>query len=835
MSKETFTFSLIGAAIPLSQFILAKELLVAFQGFEISLGIALGISLCWMAVGSLGLSGLGKGEKGTYRVLIISQILLSLLMPVTLVTARLARHLAVTPDISSILHICIVITAILSLLQGFQLNLAFRFSTGGLLWGLMMGALILEPAIHYLHPFWIIIPLGTLCLTSSLLLLSKLLHPPPVEVQAPARTYRPGETLTSLREKLHRKTTFNAQYPQTPFAYHRFLFPKIDYQQPSRAGHTVYYRHRFSLLPIVVLFLTLLAVYLLLSKAPDRLQILSRYWQWGQENIIDSRNSSYGHLAVTSIEGRHKLHLSGQEILTIGEEDLSGLIKLPFLISDFVPTSWVPGISDFSFPTSPFASSISPSAIRHPQSEDPPSAFRPLHSKRVCLIGGQGLGEILNYPVEGVDYVGLDPLMADILLEYTPPEKRDAFFDPRVSLRGEEGRRFIEGGLREEESQRLMEGSRGKYDVILLTAPYPSTLRFNRFYTKEFFASLSGILEEDGLFFLEYGIKSSAIRNHGYPRSGCEIKTFRLLLGATLGDVFSGVIFVQQKEGSQGFLCSNSANILSLSSMEIAARAKEAGLDIAQIQPYPIPTELPPRINRDLSPAVLGFKADKLLMLTLLLILLYLGLTLWFRKPDSSDRGEKRYVGLISGFGGWAVVVILILSLQALYGHVYHRLGVIVAAFLIGFRIGMKGFRFGAPPGGSSSFEARGDRSGCAIRHQKLAQRMLGLYLLFLPLILMGISTLGGNLVLAEIVFPGLAVLAGFLSSRSLNMPEITEGARRRLLTGYYLLGAGLAALVICLLFLPLGAGKTSLLSAFFFLVSLFLRGCLKSVTSYLL
>ncbi|MDI6794424.1 MAG: hypothetical protein QME81_16425, partial [bacterium] len=846
MSKETFTFSLVGAAIPLSQLILVKELLIAFQGVETSLGMVLGMSLCWMAVGSLGLSRLGRGEKGAYRVLIVSQVFLSLLMPATVMAARLARHLVAFPDISSILHIALVITAPLSLLQGLQLGLAFRFpDRRGILWGIIIGAVLFEPAGHYLHPFRIIIPLGTLCMISTFPLLSHLLLPPQAEAQAPARTYQPGETLVSLREKLHRRMTFEAQYPQAPFAYHRFLFPKIDHRQTSRTGHSVYYKHRFSFLSIAVLFLTLLSVYLLLSNAPDKIQILSGYWQWGEENIIDSRNSSYGHLAVTSVEGRNKLHLSGQKVLTIGEDPLL-ISDFGFRISDFglKALSLEPETRRPARPSRPGNGrpelEITPpqSAIRNPQSESPHSAFRNPQSKRVCLIGGQGLGEILAYPVESLDYVGLDPLMTDILLEYSPQEKRDAFFDPRVSLKEEEGRRFIDCaptswvpgiadcGLREEDNRRLVKTSQGKYDVVILTAPYPSTLRFNRFYTKEFFASLSGILEEDGLFFLTIPQPQTANQN---PQS-----EIRNLLGATLGDVFPQAFFVQQKEGAEGFLCSMKGSLLS--TMELEARTKEAGLDIAQIQLYPLQPDSTQKINRDLFPAFPGFKADKGVILALLLILLYPGLILWFRKkgegpsrPGGPGRsmGRAGLAGLIAGFGGWAAGMILILGFQALYGHIYHRLGVIVAGFLIGTWLGMKSFKFRVP-----SSEARGEDSSLEedseieegvpapsselrdtnhepqvtstglmsttgsisrnpqsairnpqsrvptkwVRNQKLAQLMLGASLILLSLILIGLSRLGWNPGLAETVFPLLAVLAGFLSGWS--MPEITETAR---------------------------------------------------------
>lgn len=118
-----------------------------------------------------------------------------------------------------------------------------------------------------------------------------------------------------------------------------------------------------------------------------------------------------------------------------------------------------------------------------------PALFTHSPARSVCIIGGaEGatLREVLRHDPQRVFMVDIDEKLVQICKKYLPAWSQGSFEDPRVELRFEDGRTFLE---RTSET----------FDVILidLSDPLqggPSTL----LYTKEFYAIVHQRLSEGG-------------------------------------------------------------------------------------------------------------------------------------------------------------------------------------------------------------------------------------------------------------------------------------------------------------------------------------------------
>jgi spermidine synthase len=122
--------------------------------------------------------------------------------------------------------------------------------------------------------------------------------------------------------------------------------------------------------------------------------------------------------------------------------------------------------------------------------------------RSVLLIGGGVAGdlrEILKHPVASVTYVELDPLLIEAARAYLPPEDVAVLRDPRVRLVLTDGRWYVKAA---EKARRPPDGLTSPFDVVILDLPEPSTGALNRFYTREFFAEVRGILSPGGVFAL---------------------------------------------------------------------------------------------------------------------------------------------------------------------------------------------------------------------------------------------------------------------------------------------------------------------------------------------
>lgn len=121
--------------------------------------------------------------------------------------------------------------------------------------------------------------------------------------------------------------------------------------------------------------------------------------------------------------------------------------------------------------------------------------------RRVLLIGGSlggGWEEAVKHPsVESVDCVELDDELLALALEMDTVRvsRGDGVYRIVESGDGRASVRFFTG-----DGRFFLARRRGDYDVIILSAPPPLNLQWNRYYTVEFFDLAKRSLREGGIF-----------------------------------------------------------------------------------------------------------------------------------------------------------------------------------------------------------------------------------------------------------------------------------------------------------------------------------------------
>jgi spermidine synthase len=440
---------------------------------------------------------------------------------------------------------------------------------------------------------------------------------------------------------------------------------------------------------------------------------------------------------------------------------------------------------------------------------DPAAAEEAVHfallqrpaARRVLLVGGGAggdLSQILKYPTTRVEYVELDPEIVRLSRKYLPDEERRSLDDPRVAIRVEDGRAYLDRAS-------------GSFDAVLLDLPEPATAQVNRFYTLEFFRRVRARLSPDGVF----SFRVPSAENYISP----ELQDFLGTLRTTLRSVFPEVAVVPGDTNI--FLAS--ARPLTLDPDELGRRAEAAGLETATIRPVLLRARLSPtrrsyldealrnarpRINSDLRPisyffsAVLWSQQFRGLEATLLeslarlrpfwlvgppLFLFALALAVAWRR-----RGRPAVVLVpvaVMGLTSIVFEIAVILVFQVYYGCVYGRVALLLTAF-------MAGLAAGALAGRARKDASRLDLAACQ-----------GGFILLLGAFIPLAKQAPPAAVLFGLLF-GFGFLGGFLFVAA---NRIYLASRGRLGTGYGLdlLGSFLGALAASSVLIPLAGTIT--------------------------
>jgi spermidine synthase len=116
------------------------------------------------------------------------------------------------------------------------------------------------------------------------------------------------------------------------------------------------------------------------------------------------------------------------------------------------------------------------------------AALQHADPEQVLILGGgiEGIiGEMQKYKPKRIDYVELNPVMLDLVMRHLPDDIQKSLREPNVRITLADPRRFLTDS--------------GRYDLILVGMPEPSSGQANRFYTKEFFGLCAAKLNPGGI------------------------------------------------------------------------------------------------------------------------------------------------------------------------------------------------------------------------------------------------------------------------------------------------------------------------------------------------
>jgi spermidine synthase len=740
---------LIGLTSIVAQIVLMRELIVVFYGNELSLGITLASWLFWVAIGSWGI-GRFFVERIRYRLayFALGELLLALFLPLSIFAAS-AIPLILKASPGEIIGLFPMIYSSLGILAPICLLSGFLFVLGCRIYSPKSGE-----GAEQIGYVYVLEAIGATSggLLSSLVLIQVL---PPLYIMLGISLLNLGVAFSLAWFSEEKKTLL--------------------------------------LLSTSTLILVVLSIFSF-GKAKDLCQA-SLDLRWRTYNLLTSRNSIYGNLAVIKQDNTYNFFNNGLYNFTVPDEFTSERI------------------AHFAL-------------LEHPE------------PRKVLLIGGGVSGvlrEILKHPVEKVDYLELDALMITLAKEYLSSSKEYALNDKRVEVKNIDGRLFVRR-------------THSKYDLIIVNLPDPFTAQINRFYTVEFFKAAERILREKGILF--FGITSSP----NYISE--EQRNLLVSLNESLKRVFAEVRVIPGD--TNYFLGCKSKGILTLDYRKLMERLNARKVKAKYVREYYLASELSderidylegkllylPKImlNYDFRPIsyyydmimwsahfestlVKIFKriSPNVIYVTAILIYCAILLPIWLKKSIH----EVRPVAIVTavattGFAEMAFQVIILLSFQIIYGYVYYKLSIILTSFMIGLI-------FGGWWASKIIEMGRGN-----FLNFIEAQICICIYPLILPLIFLGFAGSSGKFSTylgSNIILPFLPIIAGFIGGFQFPLAnklylQSRDGLVKAagLTYGVDLLGSSLGALLVSVFLLPiLGIPVICLLVALLNLVSLVL------------
>jgi spermidine synthase len=541
-------------------------------------------------------------------------------------------------------------------------------------------------------------------------------------------------------------------------------------------------RYRNPSLAFPSAFALVIAFAFLFSENLDR---LSRHWQWGP-NLLTVRDTPFQNLALIGDANQFSLFANG---------------LLFFSTSD-------PQTAEYA---------VHLAMLQHRQ------------PGKVLLIGG-GVGgllsEVLKHPhIDRVDYVEPDPEVIELAEEFLPASATAALFDRRVRLFHADAGTFIRS-------------TDATFDVIIMQLGDPVNAETNRFFTVEFFARLSRLLNPDGIF-------SFAIASSPDMVGPAEARLLQSVY-VTLTSVFPGVLVLPGD--SARFLASHRLENLTADPQELVARITERQLDLRFVREYYLFDYLNPMrlnymksvlsqvgsvaVNRDFEPTcyfndllvwaaqvhpALGgaftaiSRVGRPLFWTVMAFLIA-GLLGFLRNRYTTTRHAVMLNVAIVGGILMILEIILLLGFQILEGFVYTQLALIIAFFMAGMALGA---------GGVTLFSSR---IGNPVRQLIFIQSLLACYLvgllgLFLllqhqlqtvPVKPPPMSAIFSMLALAGGVMGGLHFSLCVQALANSPLPSANAGPK---LYALDLIGANVGVLAVSLFVMPIYGLTTTMLA----------------------
>jgi spermidine synthase len=424
---------------------------------------------------------------------------------------------------------------------------------------------------------------------------------------------------------------------------------------PGKSRATVRFSKSLRFLSI---FLAALFAWTLFSPLSSKVQLSSIRTQWRGLEVLRYENSIYGNITVTRRADQFTFFTDGVPSVTTPVPDIAS-------IEDIVHFSM----------------------LLHENAETV-----------LVISGGAGgmIAEILKHPVRRVDYVELDPLLLKMIERYSTPLTRSELSDERVRIHYTDGRFYVKR-------------TRDRYDIVFIGLPAPQELQTNRFFSREFFASTKEKVNRDGIIVLTLPGSLTYINPELRDLNGCVLDTLK--------SVYRHVRIIPGDVNL--YFASDSAQLARTTSDEMIERLEERKIATGQFSGAYIEYRLDERrldwfarsmerkgihINSDYHPLgvffnltywnalyspylVRTFKSIERVNLNLVLIsiavLTLLAALVTAKRPEALTHAIP-FAVFTSGFGGMILDLAVIFTFQALYGYLYHQIGLLVTTFMAG-------------------------------------------------------------------------------------------------------------------------------------------------------
>ena len=627
-----YAFLLMGFTAIVAQVILIREFLTSFSGNELAIGIFFANWLLLEALGSF-LAGrwAAKVKSGTpyYAVL---QLFLASAFPFVILLTRIAKHLlGIIPgqgiNVLTIFFVSLLLLIPLGLADGAQFSFGCR-----------MFLKKRQKNAASIGKVYIYEAIGSLA-------------------GGIAGTYLCLQYLNSFQ------TAFALAILNILSAILLLAFasskPELTWPQRYK---TALYKSHFAIKFAAVTLLLICVILFPLGGIND-LHTKSVSAQWRHYDVLDYRNSIYGNVTVLQRLEQLNIMANGVPVSTIPTPDIA-------FIEEFVHLSLL--------------------SQPNPQ--------------KVLLIGG-GFGgvlkEILKHPIKEVNYAELDPLIIKTAQQHASSFIASNLNDPRVNIHNVDGRYLIRT-------------SDERYDVIFINLPDPSTLEINRFYTLEFYHMSKQRLKADGILcFLLPGSLTYLSR---------EMIDLNATLIQTTKYVFPYLSIIPGEYNL--ILASSNESVIQISADILIQRMRERSLKTRLLSDFHIRYKFDQKrrkwyddeirkagemlLNQDFhpaalyydllfwnsihSPAIAGiFRQLKCLRLGYIIIPTALMFCILLLLQRSRLSWHKSFIVLpimATGFAGMGVDIVLVLAFQSFYGYIYHWIGLLIAAFMVGLTVG---------------------------------------------------------------------------------------------------------------------------------------------------
>ena len=328
------------------------------------------------------------------------------------------------------------------------------------------------------------------------------------------------------------------------------------------------------------------------------------------------------------------------------------------------------------------------------------AALQHANPEQVLILGGGIEGivrEMQEYKPKRIDYVELNPVMLDLVMRHLPDDIQKSLREPNVRITLADPRRFLKDS--------------GRYDLILVGMPEPTSGQANRFYTKEFFELCAARLNPGGI--LAFRLRS-AENFWTLPLKRRTASIFR-----ALETVFPEILFLPGQTNvvtASGEPLPQTPEIMSgrLQDRKIATRlvspnyirylfTNDRFFEIRNL----LRTETAPA-NTDVRPvcyqyaftiwlskffpgiALVDFSSipGKAAAGPVLPLLLWISLPLLFLLSRFMPACRRVLLVAVAGFLGMVLETILILYYQVKYGVLYQDIGLLLMSFMAGLALG---------------------------------------------------------------------------------------------------------------------------------------------------